>query len=206
MRTSMAYFAGAGTVVAAVVAGLGGGLMVANIVSPHTPKHATEMSKLEQRMSAAPIPVPNAASDPAPYLAATQAAATKPIVVAPARQTPQGPQTEAASAAPTKAQPAEASAPRDATAAQSAAASPSPAPAVPSAAREQVRDADVKRSAAEKRRADRRQQWAERHHQRQDQELREVEQKVREETEPTQGFAAEPVRVEMPRIRFFDSE
>src|SRR5207237_4177281 len=67
MRTSMAYFAGAGTVVAAVLIGLGGGLMIANIVSPHT----TEMSKLERRMSAAPIPVPNAPSDPAPYLAAT---------------------------------------------------------------------------------------------------------------------------------------
>jgi hypothetical protein len=84
MRTSMAYFAGAGTVVAAVVAGLGGGLMVANIISPHTPRHATEMSKLEQRMSAAPIPASNAPSDLAPYLAATQAAATKPVVVAPA--------------------------------------------------------------------------------------------------------------------------
>ena len=45
MRASTAYFAGAGTVVGAVVVGLGGGLMMANIVSPHTPKHGTEMSK-----------------------------------------------------------------------------------------------------------------------------------------------------------------
>ena len=202
MRTSMAYFAGAGTVVAAVVVGLGGGLVIANIVSPHT----TEMSKLERRMSAAPIPAPNASSDPAPYLAATQAAATKPVVVAPA---PQGSQTEAASAAP--AQPAETSPPRDTTVAQSAAASPPPAP--PSAAHEQAaasddraHDVDVKRSVAEKRRAERRQQWAERRHQRQDSELREVEQKVREETEPPQAFAVEPARVEMPRIKFFDSE
>ena len=205
MRTSMAYFAGAGTVVAAVVVGLGGGLVIANIVSPHT----TEMSKLERRMSAAPIPAPTAPSDPAPYLAATQAAATKPVVVAPA---PQGSQTEAASAAP-----AETSAPRDTAAAQPAAASPPPAP--PSAPREQAaasedrardtdvkREADVKRSVAEKRRADRRQQWAERRHQRQDSELREVEQKVREETDPPQAFAVESARVEMPRIKFFDSE
>ena len=34
MRTSTAYFAGAGTVVAAIVAGLGGGLLFANIVHP----------------------------------------------------------------------------------------------------------------------------------------------------------------------------
>ena len=63
------------------VMSLGGGLVIANIVSPHT----TEMSKLERRMSAAPIQAPNAPSDSAPYLAATQAAATKPVVVAPGR-------------------------------------------------------------------------------------------------------------------------
>jgi hypothetical protein len=39
---------------------------------------------------------------------------------------------------------------------------------------------------------------------RQDRELREVEQKVREETEP--AFAAQPVRMETPRIRLFESE
>ena len=32
MRTSMAYFAGAGTVIVAIVAGLGGGLVIANMV------------------------------------------------------------------------------------------------------------------------------------------------------------------------------
>ena len=49
MRTTTAYFAGVGTVIAAVVAGLGGGLLISNIVSPHEPK--TEISKLELRMS-----------------------------------------------------------------------------------------------------------------------------------------------------------
>ena len=73
MRTSTAYFAGAGTVVAAVVAGLGGGLLFSNIVSPHAPR--TEMSKLEQRMSSKPIPVANAPSEPVSYLAATAPAA-----------------------------------------------------------------------------------------------------------------------------------
>ena len=50
MRTSMAYFAGAGTVVIAIAAGLGGGLTIANIVSPHASNQ--EMSKLEQRRQA----------------------------------------------------------------------------------------------------------------------------------------------------------
>ena len=57
MRTSTAYFAGVGTVVAAVVAGLGGGMLISNIVSPHAPK--IEMSKLELRMSEKPIPASN---------------------------------------------------------------------------------------------------------------------------------------------------
>ena len=76
MRTSMAYFAGVGTVVAAVTVGLGGGLIISNVVSPHEPK--TEMSRLEQRMSTKPIPATNAApaaSEPNAYLAATAPAA-----------------------------------------------------------------------------------------------------------------------------------
>lgn len=66
----------------------------------------------------------------------------------------------------------------------------------------------MKRANAEKRRADRRQQWAEkrRNLQRQDQELRDVEQKVRQQTEPTQAYASEPVKLDMPRIRLFDAE
>jgi hypothetical protein len=36
MRSSVAYFAGVGTVVGAIAAGLGGGLVIANIVSPHS--------------------------------------------------------------------------------------------------------------------------------------------------------------------------
>jgi hypothetical protein len=64
----------------------------------------------------------------------------------------------------------------------------------------------MKRAGAEKRRADRRQQWAEkrekrRYLQRQEQEQRDVEQ-----TEPAQTFAAEPVKLDMPRIRLFDAE
>jgi hypothetical protein len=54
----------------------------------------------------------------------------------------------------------------------------------------------------EKRKLERRQQWAERRRQRQ--ELRAVE--IREEIEPRQVFAAEPARTEMPLIRLFGPE
>ena len=80
MRASMAYFAGVGTVVAAVAVGLGGGLLISNIVSPHEPR--IEMSKLEQRMSSKPTPVSNAPSEPVSYLAATAPAASSPITIA----------------------------------------------------------------------------------------------------------------------------
>jgi len=194
MRTTTAYFAGAGTVIAAVVAGLGGGLLISNIVSPHELR--TEMSKLELRMSAKPIAVSNAPSEPVPYLEASQVA---PAAANAVQAEPQPPAQPAETAAanpppPSDAIPATQSAPREQAAA-------------PENVTANARDADVKR-VTEKRRAERRQQWAERrrHQPRQDLELREVEQKVREETEPRQAFTAEPVRLEMPRIRLFDDD
>ena len=72
MRTSTAYFAGAGTVAAAIVVGLGGGLLFSNIVSPHAPR--TEMSRLELRMAGKPIPASTAPSEPVPYRAAAVSA------------------------------------------------------------------------------------------------------------------------------------
>ena len=42
MRTSTAYFVGAGTVIAAIVVGLGGGLLMTNIVSRHSPSVAND--------------------------------------------------------------------------------------------------------------------------------------------------------------------
>jgi hypothetical protein len=194
MRATTAYFVGAGTVVAAIAAGLGGGLLIANIVNPASQSH--EMTRLEQRMSEKPIPVIAAPSAPVPSIATTQA--TSPAVATPAPQAQPGPahQTEAANdkqAAEPPAQPVAAREPADSNA----------------KTREvEARDADIKRAATEKRRTERRQQWADkrRYRQRQDDTLRDVEQKVREETEPTQAFAAEPARLEMPRIRFFEAE
>ena len=115
MRTSMAYFAGAGTVIAAIGLGLGGGFTIANVMSPHQEK--LEQTKLEQRMSAKPIP-PSAQADqpktqaantgtdkppgeqgkaPVPYVAATNAAIS---ANAPAAQSEPQPQTQAAAPAP----------------------------------------------------------------------------------------------------------
>jgi hypothetical protein len=74
-----------------------------------------------------------------------------------------------------------------------------------------ARDGDLKRG-IDKRKAERHQQWTERRRRQprqelgQDQELREVEETVREETARRRELIADPVRVEMPRIRLFGPE
>lgn len=247
MRTSIAYFAGAGTVVAAIAAGLGGGLLMANIMNPH----AREASKLEQRhaspQQAQQSPQPNAqpsalstaaASNepqaPAPYLAATQQAATRPVVVAPAPSSSPQPSSEASNAAPQAAPPTQAKQPKEPPKETAASNQPS-ARSVPSTkwaekeadaqaskpqeqaatqpdAREQgsapdnayarARDADVKRQAAEQRKAERRQQRAARRQQR-DQGMRDVEQNVREDSDSREVIMQ---RDDSDRPRFFDSD
>jgi hypothetical protein len=224
MRTSMAYFAGAGTVVIAIAAGLGGGLTIANIVSPRASNQ--EMTKLEQRMQADraldPVKDTNQPSQPPSYLAATRPAAGS-TVVQPPVQNPQPSQTEASNPTPQPAQPAAQS---ETTAVNNAAAKPAEAsPPKPSTSTVQgnsdqqastsqdamakARDADLKRL-AEKRKADRRQQqWADRRRYREPRErdLRDVEQSVREDTEPRytepRYFVGEPARAESPQIRLF---
>src|ERR1700730_11875109 len=101
MRASMAYFAGAGTVLAAIVGGVGGGLLIADIVSPKSPKQ--ELSRLERHMSQQPIPAAATPSEPVPYLSAPQPSAPGTTVAA-APEQPQ-PQTQTASTVP-PAQPA----------------------------------------------------------------------------------------------------
>ena len=231
MRTSTAYFAGLGTVVVAVVAGLGGGYLAANIVNPHEPG----VSKLERRMSATPLPAA-APSEPV-RIAATTVAATNPIAASPVAAPPQTePQQTVASQAPAprasalqtppKSEPqttaSNAATPAEEKTANNAPRSVQPAPAkpaeqasekpmvektaAPQEAFARARDADIKRAAVEKRRAERRQRWEERRRFRQprEQELEAVEEKVREVTEPRHAFAVERVRTESPRIRLFD--
>jgi len=204
MRTSTAYFAGVGTVVVAVAAGLGGGYLAANVVSPHEPT----VSKLERRMSAEPIPVTTAPSEPVPYVAATMAAATNPVAA------PSQPQPQTEAAAPSANAPAQENTANNTAPAQPAQPAPPPAKSAeqasertaPQDAFAKTRDADIKRAAVEKRRAERRQRWEDKRRFRQprEQELEAVEERVREVTEPRQVFAFEPERNEMPRIRLFD--
>ena len=204
MRASTAYFAGAGTVIAAIVAGVGGGLVIADMISPKSPRQGTEMTRLERRMSAEPIQAAPGPSEPVQYLATPQlSAAVAPVAAAPAQAQAQ---TEAGDSGSTRAQPAIARpAVSDAQAATSVA---QPAAreqtAAPENALAMARTAEAKR-AMERRRAERRQQWAEKRRQRQQQELRAVEQTVREDTEPRQ-FVAEPVRMQAPQFRLFGSE
>jgi hypothetical protein len=213
MRISTAYFAGVGTVIVAVSAGLGGGYLAANITSP--PVQA--VSKLERRMSAEPIQVSTAPAEPVPHVAATTNTAS-----APPRE-----QQQTVAAAPS----ANNARAEETTANNVAAVQPVQSPPHPSKRAEQAdektaaprdafakaRDADIKRADVEKRRAERRQRWAERRvRQPREQELEAVEEKVREETEPRRirireeaeprGLFAGPARTEMPRIRLFDQD
>jgi hypothetical protein len=223
MRISTAYFAGVGTVIMAVGAGLGGGYLAANIT--HPPTHA--VSKLERRMSAEPITVSTAPAEPVPHVAGTSASP-------PTQEQPQPqPQTDAAAPSVTTAPAEEKTVSNEKKANNVAVAQPvqSPPPppaksaeqanertAAPQEAYAKVRDADMKRAAAEQRRAERRQRWTERRvRQPREQEIEAVEEKVREMTEPRRirireegqprdMFAAEPARSEMPRIRLFDQD
>ena len=72
MRISTAYFAGVGTVIVAVAAGLGGGYLAANIANP-----PPGVSKLERRMSAEPISVAAAPAQPAPRATSPTSAPTQ---------------------------------------------------------------------------------------------------------------------------------
>jgi type IV secretory pathway VirB10-like protein len=199
MPASTAYFAGAGTVIAAIVAGVGGGLVIADMISPKSPKQGTELSRVERRMSSEPIQAASGPSEPVQYVATTQqSAAVTPVAAAPVQA-----QAEASNSGSTRAQAA--IAPPAVSDTQAAASAPQPAArqqtAVPDDAFARARAAEAKR-AMEKRKAERRQQWAEKRRQRQQQELRAVEQNVRQDTEPRQ-FAAEPVRMQAPQFRLF---
>ena len=223
MRTSTAYFAGVGTVIAAVVAGLGGGYLAANIA--HPPVHA--VSKLERRMSAEPIQVSAAPAGPA---TAPLAASAPPKETPPAQ--PEPPQSTEAAAPSTSAAPSPINGQtEEKTSSTVTAAQPVQQPqlarsaeqadertAAPRDSYAKARDGDVKRADAEKRRAERRQRWADQRNLRQprEQELEAVEQVVRQETEPRRirireeaeprGLLAERARTDMPRIRLFDQD
>jgi hypothetical protein len=235
MRTSTAYFAGVGTVVVAVAAGLGGGYLAANIAHPPV----QTVSKLERRMSAEPIAVAKAPAEAVTYAAAP--AATNSASTPAQEQQQAQPQTQPPPQAEATAPPVNPPRAEEKPANNVAAAQPVQSPPQPSKPAEQADekttapresyaragDVDIKRAAAEKRRAERRQQWADKRRLKQprEPELDAVEDRVREVTEPRRirireeseprGFFgeprrremfAEPVRSEMPRIRLFDQD
>ena len=220
MRTSTAYFAGVGTVIAAVAVGLGGGYLAANIANP-----PPGVSKLERRMSAEPISVAAAPAQPVPRaVAASPAPAQEPQTQAAAPsehaalavntvRAEEEPASNVAAVPPAQPapQPVKSIEPKSAEQTSEKAATPRDAYA-------RARDADIKRAELERRRAQRRQALAERRRVQQprEQELEAVEDRVRdvtesrrvriqEEDEPREMFV-EPARVEMPRIRLFDRD
>ena|SRR5437868_3626140 len=192
MRATSAFFAGVGTVAVAIGAGLGGGLLLGDIMSPQQPKYpSSEVTRLEQRGSPQ-IQAANGASQPVPYLSSTQAAATAADPPAQQPQQPQSqlqaqpqqpaqppqqaqPQPQQASAKPVepKQQP-EPSANTNTKSQSTAVATQPPATTEQSAVRERAgsedayakaRDADLKRDsrrAEDRRKSERRQRWAER--------------------------------------------
>lgn len=220
MRATTAYFVGAGTVIVAIAAGLGGGLMIANTVSPTPAKQGTEVSLVERRKSPEPAPAAIGPSEPVQYLAAPSLPAAAAATPDPAQPAPQ---TEAVNSTPTTAPPA-------AVTAAAPAAQPATAPAGPTTAvaREprpvavedafaKAQEADIKRDAEvrrlvekrkterEKAERERRQQSVDkrRYRQHQQQEWRETEEIVLEEAEPRRRSAIEPAGIEMPRIKLF---
>jgi hypothetical protein len=201
MRTSMAYFAGVGTVVGAIAAGLGGGLVISGIMNPQTTR---ELSKVELHARAQQSPQPgavqsqqtspqsqsaqndsqkdapvSASNTPQPYLAQIERASAAPVVVTPAPQNSpqqqppqQQPQREAANA------PLQSAAPQSVA---SSTAGDQPAKserAKPENAYAKAREADVKRL-EDKRKGERRQQSTMRRQQQLDQDPRDAEEQVR---------------------------
>ena len=226
MRVATAYFVGAGTVVVAIAAGLGGGLLLGNIMSPQQPKYpSSEVTRLEQRASQQPIQAMNGASQPVPNLPAPQAAVTAPPSQAPQQAQPQ-PQQAQPQAQQASTQPAEPKQQAETTA--TAAPQPAAAPpatteqaatrerAAPEDANARARDADLKRDARRaeesRRKAERRQQWAERRKPRKGDDLDDVEASVRQTTEPRSFFGREELRPVFGsdqgfgRIRIFDND
>ena len=180
MRASTAYFVGAGTIVAAIAIGLGGGIVAGNIMNPIAPKQGPDTSKMAQR-AAAPDNTPattNAPSERVQYLTGSQAFGA--MIAAPAQArdeaksaTKSETQTTQANAEPAAPQPSQAAAveqakPAPGSSPQGAKPAEQQASTEPSSSADnayaKAKDSDVKRAASERRRAERRERWAERRH------------------------------------------
>ncbi len=230
MRAATAYFVGAGTIIAAIAIGLGGGIVAGNIMNPISPKQGPDTSRLEHR--AQPEVATAAPSEHVPYLAGSQAmvgalgapaqaepentvgqrAAGKSIV---GSVTPPAPQQAAVS----NEKPDEVAGTDVRNEVKSANAQPTePAkpvekrtesPAASENAYAKASDADVKRAASGQRRAERRKYWAERRRNetrasRERTDWDDVARSVREDSE-SRDWASGP-RSGLPQIRLFGSD
>jgi hypothetical protein len=179
MRASTAYFVGAGSIIAAIAIGLGGGIVAGNIMNPITPKQGPDTSKLAQQRTEAAPPAATATSAPSErvqYVTGSQAFSA--MVAAPAQaqgeakpeakpdagttqasaEPPAPPPAQTAAVEPTKPAPSpapQATKPAEQQASTEPTSSPDNAYAKASAS-------DVKRAASERRRAERHERWAER--------------------------------------------
>lgn len=164
MRASTAYFVGAGTIVAAIAIGLGGGIVAGNIMNPVAPKQGPDTSKMAQRAEAAKPATTNTPSERLQYLTGSQAFGA--MIAAPAqaeaKSEPAKSDTQASQATAEPPKPAPASPPQVARPAEQQA--PTEPPSSPDNAYAKARDSDVKRAASERRRMERRERWAERRH------------------------------------------
>lgn len=221
MRASTAYFVGAGTIIAAIAVGLGGGIVAGNIMHPVASKQGPDTSKVAQRTEAATPVATNAPSERVNYLTGSQAFGAMIAAPAQAEAKPEAArldtQTAQANAEPAVPQPSRAAAvepPKPAPASPPRAANPveqqaSTEPSSPDNAFAKARDSDVKRAATERRRAERRERWAERRHQdiREPRGMRDrtdwddVARNIREDSE-VRDYASRP-RGGVPQIRLF---
>lgn len=172
MRASTAYFVGAGSIIAAIAIGLGGGIVAGNIMHPIAPKQGPDSSKI-----GAAAATTNAPSERVQYLTGSQ---TFGSVIAPPAQAeggagsqsakPETPATQANAEPPAPSQAAASEAPKPAPASPPQVAKPAEQQAKtepassPDNAYAKARDSDVKRAASERRHAERRARWAERRH------------------------------------------
>ncbi|UWU93350.1 hypothetical protein [Bradyrhizobium sp. CB1015] len=224
MRASTAYFVGAGTIIAAIAIGLGGGIVAGNIMNPVASKQGPDTSKVAQRTATATPATTNAPSERVNYLTGSQAfgamiaapaqAEAKPEAAKPDTQATQAnagaaaPQPSQAAAAVEPPKPAPASSPQTARPAeQQASTEPSSSS---NNAYAKARDSDVKRAASERRRAERRERWAERRHYYESREARgmrdrtdwdDVARNIREDSD-ARDVASRP-RGGYPQIRLF---
>ena len=191
MHASAAYCVGAGTVVAALAIGLGGGLIAGHVMKPASPRQDSDTSRIERR--AEPVTATNARPERVQYLSGSQAFGAVPAQ-AETRTKAALSETPEQTAAATETGPSEAR----------------PAPGEPASSPENANakatDTDVKHAASERRHAGRRQRWAARRRY----EMRDpygridwgdVERNVREDSN-SRAFASHP-RFGFPQTRWF---